>query len=281
VQAVARFNATAERTAADCGTLGATAVGGGSAGTTFAAQCTSAGLGVQSALATSQATLQTAAGTQNALVMNTDTQNQLLIAYGPPAANVRYDLTFASALTSMRAFQSSYRIAVLNSISTVASAVSAAVTDSDVAGASIGAVFVSTASKYTPEEYTSYWTRFRNAVWYPILRLVFGDSMRRNVAVTSSWDVKGKVVPVPVIVDAVATSAYGLAGGVVVMQIVFAAIQKAPKKKEKVEGEEEKHSVFFGAKGDLHGGDDESGGAVVVVHEMDPHHAFRRRTNKA
>lgn len=281
VQAVARFNATAERTAADCGTLGTTAVGGGSAGTTFAAQCTSAGLGVQSALATSQATLQTAAGTQNALVMNTDTQNQLLIAYGPPAANVRYDLTFASALTSMRAFQSSYRIAVLNSISTVASATSAAVTDADVAGASIGAVFVSTASKYTPEEYTSYWTRFRNAVWYPILRLVFGNSMRRNVAVTSSWDVKGKVVPVPVIVDAVATSAYGLAGGVVVMQIVFAAIQKAPKKKEKVEGEEEKHTVFFGAKGDLHGGDDESGGAVVVVHDMDAHHAFRRRTNKA
>ena len=278
VQAVARFNATAERTAADAGTLGATAVGGGSAGTTFAAQCTSAGLGVQSALASSQAALQTAAGTQNALVMNTATQNQLMIAYGPPAANVRYDLMLASALTSMRAFQQSYHVAVTNSIATVASAVSAGVADADAAGASIGYVFVNTASKYTPEEYESYWSRFRNKVWYPILRLVFGDSMRRNVAVTTSWDVKGKVVPVPVIVDAVATSAYGLAGGVVVMQIVFAAIQKT-KKKVKVEGEEDKHTVFFGAKGDLHGGDNESGGAVVVVHDMDPHHV-RRRTNK-
>jgi hypothetical protein len=282
VQAVARFNATAEHAVADAAALGATAVGGGSAGTTFAAKCASAGLGVQSALATSQATLQTAAGTQNALVMNTATQNQLLLAYGPPEANVRYDMTFASALASMRAFQSSYHIAVSNSISTVVAAVSAAVTDADVAGASIGATFVSTASKNTPEEYTSYWTRFRDAVWYPILRLVFGDSMRRNVAVTPSWDVKGKVVPVPVIVDAVATSAYGLSGGVVVMQILFALIQKTPKKKEKVvEVKEDKHSLFFGAKGDSHGGDDESGGAVVVVHEVDAHHAFRRRTNKA
>jgi hypothetical protein len=276
VQTTARFDVTAENTVADAGTLGATAVGGGSAGASFAAQCAAAGVAVQSALAASQAALQTAAGTQNAIVMATGAQNQLLLAYGPPASNVRYDLTFAAALSSMRAFQQSYRIAVVNSVNTVAVAVAVAIADIDAVGVRLGAVFVNTASANTPEEYTSYWVRFRNTFWYPILRLVFGKDMRRNVAVTSSWDVHGKVVPVPVIVDAVATSAYSFAGVVVVAQILFAAIQKTPKKVVKVD---EKHSVFFGAKGVEEG---DEGDAVVVMHGGDggggTQHAVRRKT---
>jgi hypothetical protein len=275
VQTTARFDATAENTVADAGTLGATAVGGGSAGASFAGQCAAAGAAVQSALAASQAALQSAAGTQNAIVLATGTQNQLLLAYGPPESNVRYDLTFAAALNSMRTFQQSYRIAVINSVSTVAVAVAVAIADIDAVGARLGAVFVNTASANTPEEYTSYWVRFRNAVWYPILRIAFGKDMRRNVAVTSSWDVHGKVVPVPVIVDAVATSAYSFAGVVVVAQILFAAIQKTPKKVVKVD---EKHSVFFGAKS-VEEGDD--GDAVVVMHAGDgggTQQAVRRKT---
>jgi hypothetical protein len=61
-----------------------------------------------------------------------------------------------------------------------------------------------------------------------------------------------------------------------VAQILFAAIQKTPKKVVKVD---EKHSVFFGAKGVEEG---DEGDAVVVMHGGDggggTQHAVRRKT---
>jgi hypothetical protein len=304
VQAVARFNATAERAVSDAATLGGAAVGGGAAGASFASACADVGVSTQNTLATSQTTMQNTAGTQNALVVATEQQNQLLLAYGPPAANVRYDLTFASALNSMRAFQESYHIAVLNAVSSITYAVTTAVADTDASGAALGAVFYNAAQSSAPVEYTSYWQRLINGIWYPILRLVFGRDMRRNVAVTTSWTVRGKVVPVPVIVDATATAAYCVAGGVVVVQLLFALIQKPAKKKPK---NDEKHSLFFGAppgkdgggsvvvgagREDYDGGaaamlgleDGETGDVAVVMHAGGPSHAataLRRKHHNA
>ena len=258
VSATSRFNQTAERVVSDAATQGGAAVGGGAAGAAFAAACADVDVSTQNTLAATQTAMQNTAGTQNALVIATEQQNQLLLAYGPPAANIRYDLSFASALTSLRAFQESYHIAVLNSINAVTASITAAAADADASGAALGAVFYNAAQANEPIQYTSYWARFVNAIWHPILRLVFGRDMRRNVAVTTSWSVRGKIVPVPIIVDATATAAYCVSGGVVVVQLLFALIQKPAKKKQPKDNE--KHSLFFGAPP----GSGKDGGAVVV-----------------
>ena len=188
-----------------------------------------------------------------------------------------------------------------DSIARFAAATAAA---TDASGAALGAVFYNAAQSSAPVEYTSYWQRLINGIWYPILRLVFGRDMRRNVAVTTSWTVRGKVVPVPVIVDATATAAYCVAGGVVVVQLLFALIQKPAKKKPK---NDEKHSLFFGAppgkdgggsvvvgagREDYDGGaaamlgleDGETGDVAVVMHAGGPSHAataLRRKHHNA
>jgi hypothetical protein len=273
VQTVSQFNLTAERTAADAATLGATAVGGGSAGAAFAAAVTVAAADVQHALQSSLISLQTVAGTTNALVVNTQQQNQLFQTYGTPAANARYDLAFASMLSSMRAFQANYRAAVVTAANALTTATSNAVSAVDASGVTLGNIFINSAQDVAPVEYESYWSRFKQRVWYPILKLVFGKNMKRNVVITSSWDVAGKVVPVPVIVNTTAVVAYSVCGGIVLMQIMFALVQKVPKPKEK---DDPRHSVFFGAKGDdaLAVGAEEH----VVVHTGADAGALRRRT---
>lgn len=253
IQGIHQFNITAEHASADAATSGSAALGGGSAGASFAASIESAQLSVNQALTNAQANLQTTAGTSNLLAVNTQQQQTLLVLWGPPAANTRYDLTFASALSSMKTFQTNYHATLATSVSQLSTATASAISSVDSAGALLGNVFLSTAKSYTPVEYTSYWTRFKNAFWYPILRLVFGRDMHVKPAVTSSWALHGKVIAVPNIVNTAALAAYGVCGGVIVAQIVFAVVQKIPKKEPK---EDLKHSVFFGA-------EDDGGGAVV------------------
>jgi len=255
VQGINQFNITSERVASDASATGSAAVGGGSAGASFAASIASAQLGVFQSLSSAQTTLVALVGQSNAITTNAQQQTALLAALGPPAANVRYDLTFASALASMQTFQTNYHMAVTSSTLQLVSATASAMSGVDAAGAVLGNVFLSSAQASTPVEYTSYWNRLKNIFWYPLLRLVFGKSMRVNPVITSSWSINGRVIAVPHIVDSTAIVAYAFCGGIVVVQMLFAGIQKIPKKVEK---DDPKHSVFFGAT------DSEEGGGTVV-----------------